>query len=78
MARKQIVDEHPTLHVVKFGEKHWIWELLDEQGHPICVCHPRHGARYYYGKYSCVKSARRFCKMLAYYPPFYVCGEQIV
>ncbi len=46
------------IEIFNFGSD-WIWELRDNQGHPVCKSAPRHGTDYM-SKRSCVKSAERF------------------
>ncbi len=48
-----------------FGAYNWRWELRDSFGHPVCVCAPRTGARFYYSKATCIRSVKRFEEMLS-------------
>jgi len=48
------------IEIYNHGDKNFIWEYRDDQGHPICRCTPRHGQGYYTTFRSCLASARRF------------------
>ena len=56
----------------------WYWDFRDAQGHPVCMCSPRHGDKHYHSKQSCLLSAERF---IDYYLSehlrlqVWICGE---